>query len=55
MSCVISVLCYVMGYDIKNLVKKEIVTMNDRMTILVIDPKFGLSIPRSISQILATN
>ena len=46
MLCVICVLCHVMCYVIKTLGKKELVTMNNRMTILGIDPKFGLSILR---------
>ena len=33
-----------MCYVIKTLDKKELVTMSNRMTILGIDPKFGLSI-----------
>ena len=41
--CVIRVLCYV----IKTLEKKGLMTMNNRMTILGIDPKFVLSILRS--------
>ena len=54
-SCGICVLCYVMCYVIKTQGKKELVTMNNRMTILGIDPKYGLSILRSNSKILATN
>ena len=42
-------------YVIRTLGKKELVTMNNRMTILGIDPKFGLSILRSNSKILALN
>ena len=53
--CVIGVLCHVMCYVIKTLGKKELVTMNNRMAISEIDPKFGLSILRSNSKILATN
>ena len=34
----ICVLCYVMCYVIKTLGKKELVTMNNRMVILGIDP-----------------
>ena len=49
--CVICVLCYI----IRNLGTKGLVTMNNRMTILEIDPKFGLSILRSNSKILAIN
>ena len=49
--CVICVLCYV----IKTLGTKGLGTMNNRMTILGIDPKFGLSIVRSNSKILAIN
>ena len=44
-----------MCYVINTLGKKELVAMNNRMTILGIDPKFGLSILRSNSKILATN
>ena len=40
--CVMS--CYVMCYVLKTLDKKELVTMSNRITILGIDPKFGLSI-----------
>ena len=54
-SCLICVLCYVMCYVIRTLGKKELVTMNNRMTILGIDPNFGLSILRSNSKLLATN
>ena len=53
--CVICVLCHVMVYVIRTLGKKELVTMSNRMTILGIDPKFGLSIRKSNSRILATN
>ena len=49
------ILCYVMCYVIKTLGKKELVTLNDQMTILGIDPKFELSILRSNSKILAIN
>ena len=48
-------LCYVLGFVVKSLGKKKLVTMNNRMTILGIDPKFGLSILRSNSKILATD
>ena len=41
---------YVMCYVIKTLGKEVLVTMNSRMTILGIDPKFGLSILRSNSK-----
>ena len=51
----ICVLCHVMCYVIKCLGKKKLLTMNNRMTILGIDPKFGLSILSSNSKILATN
>ena len=51
----ICVLCYVMCFAIKTLGKKELVTMNNRMTILGIDSNFGLSILRSNSKMLATN
>ena len=55
--CVVSVLCVmcVLCYVIKTLGKKVVVTMNYRITILEIDPKFGLSIPRSNSKILTIN
>ena len=43
----------VMRYVIKTLGKKGLVTMNNRLTILGIDPKFGMSILRSNSKILA--
>ena len=49
--CVIGVLCYV----IKTLGKKRLVTMNNRMTILGIDPKLRVSILRSKSKILVIN
>ena len=49
--CVICVLCYV----IKTLDKKRLVTINHRMTILGIDPKFGLSILGSNFKILTIN
>ena len=47
--------CYVMLCVIKTLGKKGLATMNNRMTILGIVPKFGLSILRSNSKRLATN
>ena len=53
--CVICVLCYVMCYVIRTLGKKELVTMNNRMTIFGIDPKYGLSNLRSNSKILETD
>ena len=53
--CVICVLCYVMCYVIKTLGNKELMTMNNRMTILGKDPRFGLSILRSKSKILETD
>ena len=53
--CVICVLCHVMVYVFKTLGKKELVTMSNRMTILGIDQKTGLSILRSKSRILAIN
>ena len=53
--CVICVLCYVMCYVIKTLGKKGLVTMNNGMTILGIDPKFGLSNLRSNFKILGRN
>ena len=49
---VICVLCYVMCYVTKTLGKKELVTMNNLMTILGIDPNSGLSNLRSNSKIL---
>ena len=54
-SCVIFVFCYVMCYVIKILGKKDLVTINNRITILGIDPKFGLSNLRSSSKILETD
>ena len=48
-------LCYVMCYVIKVLGKKEFVTTNNCITILGIDPKFGLSNLRSSSKILETD
>ena len=47
-------LCYVC-YVIKILGKKGLVTMKNWMTILGIDPKFGLSNLRSNSKILETD
>ena len=52
---VICVLCYVMCYVSKNLGKMELVILNNSMTILGIDPKFGLSNLRSNSKILETD
>ena len=43
----------VMCYVIRTLGMRGLVTMNDRMMILRIYPKFGLSILRSNSKILA--
>ena len=48
-------LCYVMCYVSKTLGKKELVPMNNWMTILGIDPKFGLSNLRSNFKILETD
>ena len=48
-------LCYVMFYVIKIMGKKELVTMNNQMSILGIDPKMGLSIFKSNSKILPKN
>ena len=48
-------LCYVMCYFIKVLGKKELMTTNNRITILGIDPKFGRSNLRSNSKILETD
>ena len=56
--CVLCVRCYilcVLCYVIKTLGKKGLVNMNNRMTILGIDPKFALSILRSNSKNLAKN
>ena len=53
--CVICVLCYVMCYVIKTLGKKVLVIMNNGMTILRLDLKFGLSNFRSNSKILETD
>ena len=52
---VICVLNFVMCYVIKILSKKGLVTMNNQMTILGLDPKFGLFILRSNSKILETD
>ena len=55
---VLCVICYMsrfLCYVIKTLGKKGLVTMNNRMTILGIDPKFRLSILRSNSKILVKN
>ena len=55
---VLCVICYMlcgMCYVIKTLGKEGLVTTNNRMTILGIDPKFGLSILRSNSKILLLN
>ena len=52
--CVLSVIC-VYCYVFKTLGMKELVTKNNRMTILGIDPKFGLFILRSNSKLLAIN
>ena len=41
--CYVIVLCYVMCYVIKTWGKTGLVTMNNWMTILGIDSKFGLS------------
>ena len=53
--CVKCYMLYVICYVIKTLGKKGLVTMNNRMTILGIDPKFGLSNLRSNSKILETD
>ena len=53
--CDLSVYVMLCLYVIKTLGKKELVTMNNRRTILGIDPKFGLSILRSNSKILETD
>ena len=52
--CVLIIIC-VYWYLFKTLGTKELVTKNNRMTILGIDPKFGLSILRSNSKLLAIN
>ena len=54
--CVVCVVCdmlCVMCYVIKKLGTKTLVIMNNRMTLLGIDPKFGLSILGSNYKILA--
>ena len=54
--CVVCVMLYYLTcYVIKALGKWELVTMNNRMMILGIDPMFGLSILRPNSKILVTN
>ena len=57
--CYVLLLCTnmpcVMCYVVKTLGTMGLVTMNNRMTILGIGPKFGLSILRSNSKILAIN
>ena len=53
--CVVCNMLRVMCYVIKSLDTKGLVTMNNRMTILGIDPKFGLSILRSNSKMLVIN
>ena len=53
--CVVCDMLCVMYYVIKTLDTKGSVTMNNRMTILGIDPKFGLSIFRLNSKVLAIN
>ena len=58
--CVVCCVCYVMlcyltCYVIKALGKEELVTMNNGMMILGIDPMFVLSILRSNSKVLVTN
>ena len=49
------VLCYVMCYVIKILGKKELVITNNWITILGIDPKFGMSDLRSNFKSLETD
>ena len=51
--CVVCDMLCVMCYFIKTLGTKGSVTMNDRIMILGIDPKFGLSILRSSSKIFS--
>ena len=48
-------LCYDLCYVIKTLGKNELVIINNRMAILGIDPKFGLSFLRSNSKIFETD
>ena len=50
--CVLSVICV---YCFKTPGMKELVTKNNRMTILGIAPNFGLFILRSNSKLLAIN
>ena len=51
----ICVLCYVLCHVIKTLGKKGLVTMNNGLTVLGIDPKFGLSNLRSKSKTLESD
>ena len=53
--CRVIMLCYVVCYVIKILGKTGLVTMNNWMTILGIDPEFGPSNLRSNSKILETD
>ena len=53
--CVICDMLCVMSYVIRTLSRKGLMTMNNRMSILGLEPKFGLSILRSNSKILAIN
>ena len=52
--CVLCVIC-MLCYTIKTLGMKELVTMNNRMTILGIYSKFGLSTLKLNPKILAIN
>ena len=52
MCVVFDMLCF-MCCVIKILGKKKLVTINDQMVILGVDPKFGLSILRSNSKIFS--
>ena len=54
MCVVCEMLCF-MCFVIKTLGMKGLVTKNNPMTILEIDPKFGLSVLRSNSKIVAVN
>ena len=51
--CVVCDILCVMCCVTKILGTKKLVTMNDQMVILGVDPKFGLSILRSNSQIFS--
>ena len=53
--CVVCDMLCVMCYVNRTLGTKGLVTMNNRMTILGLDPNFGLSFLSSKSKILAIN